>query len=59
MIPILYLAAGAAIAFFGVLGFMDPDKFWPFRGPLIVKRILSALAVVIGAILMAQGFAHF
>ncbi len=57
-IPFLYLIPGGAISFFGVLSFIEPDTLWRFRAATIVKRILSVLAVVIGATLMAQGFAH-
>ena len=59
MILYFYLAVGVAIAFYGVLSFMDPDKFWSFTKSRTVSRILSTLAVVVGAVLMAQGFAHF
>ena len=58
-IPILYLVAGGAISFFGVLSFIEPDGLWRFGGPRTVKRILSVLVVLVGATLMAQGFAHF
>ena len=59
MIPVLFLAGGAAIAFLGVLGFMDPDKIWRFQAPLTLKRIISAAAVLLGMVNMAQGFAHY
>ena len=54
----LYLAAGAAIAFYGVFSFMDPDKFWSFSKSATVSRVLSAACVIAGGVLMAQGFAH-
>ena len=59
MIAYLYLAAGALIAFYGVFSFMDPERFWSFTKSTNVSRALSALAVIAGAVLMAQGFAHF
>jgi len=59
VIPILYLAPGAVISFFGVLGFIEPDKLLAFRASLIVKRLLAVIAVLIGGTLMSQGFAHF
>ena len=58
-LPILYLVAGGAISFFGVLSFIEPDGLLRFGAPRIVKRLLSILPVLIGATLMAQGFAHF
>ena len=59
MIAYLYLAAGAVIAFYGVFSFMDPERFWSFSKSSTVSRLLSAACVFAGAILMAQGFAHF
>ena len=59
MIQYLYLAAGAMIAFYGVFSFMDPARFWSFTKSANVSRALSAACVIVGAILMAQGFAHF
>ena len=57
-IPWLYLIPGGAISFFGVLSFIEPDGLWRFGGPRLLKRLLSLIAVLIGATLMAQGFAH-
>ena len=59
IVPILYLVIGAAIAFAGVLGFMDPDKIWRFEASRTVKRVISGGAVFLGMINMAQGFAHY
>ena len=59
MIAYLYLAAGALIAFYGVFSFMDPERFWSFTKSSTVSRVLSIVAVAVGAVLMAQGFAHF
>ena len=59
MIAYLYLAAGALIAFYGVFSFMDPERFWSFTKSAAVSRVLSTLCVLVGATLMAQGFAHF
>ena len=56
---IVYLVAGAAIAFYGVFSFMDPERFWRFTKSPTVSRLLSGLALFVGAALMAQGFAHF
>ena len=56
---IAYLVAGAAIAFYGVFSFMDPERFWRFTKSPAVSRTLSALCLFVGAVLMAQGFAHF
>ena len=58
-LPILFLVAGGAISFFGVLSFIEPDGLWRFGAPRTLKRLLSLLAVLVGATLMAQGFAHF
>jgi len=59
MIAYFYLAVGAIIAFYGVFSFMDPERFWSFTKSGTVSRTLSTLCVVVGAVLMAQGFAHF
>ena len=59
MIQYLYLAAGAMIAFYGVFSFLDPARFWSFTKSSTVSRLLSTACVIVGAILMAQGFAHF
>jgi hypothetical protein len=59
MTPYVYITAGALLSFFGVLSFIEPATLWPFRAPTLVKRLLSLIAVLIGATLMAQGFAHF
>ena len=55
---ILYLVAGAALAFYGVFSFLDPDRFWRFTRSPTVSRTLSTLCLFAGAVLMAQGFAH-
>ena len=55
----LYLIPGALIAFYGVFSFLDPARFWSFTKSSTVSRLLSAACVLVGAVLMAQGFAHF
>jgi len=55
---VLFLVAGGIISFFGVLSVIAPDKTWGLRRSPTLKRLLALLAVLIGATLMAQGFAH-